>query len=280
MLNYKVILCKNKEKQDWIVFLHGLGGSSKIWYKQWDFFKKHYNLLLVDFYGHGDTTESLDSYDFLSVASSIIEILDHLNIVKAHFMGISLGSLIGMAIGNYYPERVNSLVLGGAAIRFTRTTTSLLYLSYVLKSVLPYMLLYKIFAWIIMPKRNHKKSRLVFVREATKLGRKEFLKWHKLLASYRNICDKITNNIFGKLPKIFISGEEDHLFVDDVVAYAKADPLAEIFLIKRCGHVCNVEKHDQFNKTALAYLQELDRQQPFECLDNKYSQSLVANLLI
>ncbi len=133
------------------------------------FLKKYYNLLLVDFYGHGNTEETLETYNFESVSSSIIEVLDHLNISKAHFMGISLGSIVGMAIGNYYPERVKSLILGGAAMRFTIKTTFLLYLSYVLKGLLPYMWLYKIFAWIIMPKKNHRKSRSVFVREAKKI---------------------------------------------------------------------------------------------------------------
>ena len=46
----------------------------------------------------------------------------------------------------------------------------------VFKSVVPYILLYKLFAFIIMPKKNHKESRLLFVKEAKKLYQKEFLK--------------------------------------------------------------------------------------------------------
>ena len=37
------------------------------------------------------------------------------------------------------------------------------------KSVVPYMVLYKFFAWVIMPKKTHKEARNLFVREARKL---------------------------------------------------------------------------------------------------------------
>ena len=48
------------------------------------------------------------------------------------------------------------------------------------KSILPYMCLYKMLAFIIMPNRNHKESRLLFIREAKKLYQKEFIRWFKL----------------------------------------------------------------------------------------------------
>ncbi len=257
MINYKIMPSKKSIHSDWVVLLHGLGGSSNIWYKQWDFLKEHFNLILVDFYGHGDTKECLEEYDFKSVASSIIEVLDYLNIKKAHFMGISLGSLIGLAIGYYYPNRVKTLVLGGAILKFTPVTTFLLYLSYLLKNLMPYMWLYRLFALIIMPKKNHKKSRFVFVREAKKLGRHEFLKWHKLVAGYMDVCNEFSSKVYGTIPKLFISGEEDHLFVKDIQKYAESDPSSRLHIIKRCGHVCNVEKAEEFNNVALEYLTEM-----------------------
>lgn len=259
MINFKVLKCKNVSCNSWVVLLHGLGGSSQIWYKQFDVLKRHYNIVIVDFYGHGDTKLTLPEYDFHSVAKSIIDVLDYLNIDKAHFMGISLGSIVGIAIGHYFPERVKSLVLGGAVLKFRNTTTFLLYLSYVLKNILPYMWLYKIFAWIIMPKKNHKRSRQIFVREAKKLGRKEFLKWHKLLAKYKEVCENYSKSIFNSIPKCFITGEEDHLFVKDIIDYGKKDPLSMVYIIKKCGHVCNVEKAHEFNKVSLKFLEVMEK---------------------
>ncbi len=36
------------KEHDWVVFLHGLGGNSNIFYKQIDEYKKHFNLMFVD----------------------------------------------------------------------------------------------------------------------------------------------------------------------------------------------------------------------------------------
>ena len=40
---------------EWVVFIHGAGGSSSIWYKQINAFRKEFNLLLVDLRGHVQT---------------------------------------------------------------------------------------------------------------------------------------------------------------------------------------------------------------------------------
>ena len=37
-----------RQNTEWITFIHGAGGSSTIWHKQIKFFKKDYNLLLID----------------------------------------------------------------------------------------------------------------------------------------------------------------------------------------------------------------------------------------
>ena len=45
MLYYKEYFLN--EKADWVVFVHGAGGSSAIWFKQLKDFKAHFNLLLI-----------------------------------------------------------------------------------------------------------------------------------------------------------------------------------------------------------------------------------------
>ena len=65
-----------------------------------------------------------------------------------------------------YPERVKSLILGGAIIRFDIRTNFLLMVARMTKKIVPYMLLYKIFAYILMPRKSHEESRLAFVNQA------------------------------------------------------------------------------------------------------------------
>lgn len=41
------------ENRPWLVFLHGFGGSTKMWKRQIDQFKENYNLFVIDLPGHG-----------------------------------------------------------------------------------------------------------------------------------------------------------------------------------------------------------------------------------
>ena len=44
---------EHSESREWIVFIHGAGGSSSIWFKQVKAFSEHFNVLLIDLRGHG-----------------------------------------------------------------------------------------------------------------------------------------------------------------------------------------------------------------------------------
>ena len=51
MLYYRIH--ERAPDSEWVVFLHGAGGSSTIWYKQIRAFKEDFNVLLIDLRGHG-----------------------------------------------------------------------------------------------------------------------------------------------------------------------------------------------------------------------------------
>ena len=94
--------------------------------------------------------------------------LDELNIEETHVIGMSLGTIVAQTMADNYPERVKSLILGGAIIRFDIRTKLLLWIGRATKRFVPYMFLYKLFAYIIMPRKQHEESRLAFVNEAKK----------------------------------------------------------------------------------------------------------------
>jgi pimeloyl-ACP methyl ester carboxylesterase len=46
--------------------------------------------------------------------AGIVAVLDQLDIRKAHYLGYSLGGWIGLGLAKYAPERLHSLIIGGA----------------------------------------------------------------------------------------------------------------------------------------------------------------------
>ena len=81
----------------WLVFVHGAGGSIRTWKFQIDAFAPALSLLLIDLRDHGyskDILPEFPAYDFDIVAKDILVLTDHLGIEKAHFMSLSIGSVI------------------------------------------------------------------------------------------------------------------------------------------------------------------------------------------
>ena len=115
LLNYSTHLHSNS--QVWVTFVHGDGGSASIWHKQVREFKNHYNVLLLDLRGHGDSPSLMkafdEKYDVDSIINDIVEVIDHLKIETSHFIGISLGTILIRNLAEKHPHRVKSMVLGG-----------------------------------------------------------------------------------------------------------------------------------------------------------------------
>ena len=240
------------DEKDWVVFLHGLGGNSRIWYKQLPAYRNRFNLLLIDFFGHGQSTGTRDRYSFESLAIEVTRVMDHLGIESAHVIGISLGTIIQNALARVAPDRIKSMVLGGGVMGYDNRSNFLLKFGGTLKSIVPYMWLYRFFAFIMMPRKNHRMSRSIFIREARKLGGREFCKWYRLMERLTGFYSRF-NRKADRIPRLFISGSQDHLFLPLVKSYCSTDPLAALHVVDKCGHVCNIEQPDEFNDISIRF---------------------------
>jgi pimeloyl-ACP methyl ester carboxylesterase len=259
LLNYKIH--KIDDSYPWLTLVHGAGGSSTIWYKQIKPFIPHFNLLLVDLRGHGQSKYSKKiktKYTFQAVSKDVMEVLDKENIQKSHFAGISLGTIIIRQLAEDYPDRVQSMIMGGAVMKLDFRSQLLMKLGVVFKSLLPYLVLYRLFAFIILPKKNHKASRNLFIREAKKLYRKEFLRWFKLTSEINPLL-KFFRNAELPIPTLYIMGEEDYLFLPSVkkIVDSAKNKYSKLFVVPKCGHVVNVEKPQIFNQTAIDFINGL-----------------------
>lgn len=85
----------------------------------WDWnvpaFTDRYRVLRYDKRGHGRSSVVPGPYSIAQLADDAAGLLDALQIEKAHFMGLSIGGMIGQQLGARYPERMHSLSLCNTA---------------------------------------------------------------------------------------------------------------------------------------------------------------------
>lgn len=246
----------HENSKEWVVFVHGAGGSSAVWHKQVKPFSEKFNVLLVDLRGHGQSKLKTETkkYSFKMIANDILETLKAHSIETAHFVGVSLGSIIIKQVYSLQPKIVKSMVFAGAVTELNFKSRLLLRIGRIFNNVLPYMVLYKIFARVMMPKKNHERSRKLFIQEAKKLMDNEFKRWFKLTARLTAYLYELEKNK-SLIPKLYIMGSEDHLFLAPVRKLVENDSNSKLSVVANCGHVVNLENSIVFNKLSIEFIQ-------------------------
>jgi pimeloyl-ACP methyl ester carboxylesterase len=257
MLHYQ--LHRHESSKEFVTFIHGAGGSSSIWFKQMRAFRAHFNVLLIDLRGHGKSKsnfyQKFRSYNFDIVREDVIQVLDHLKIESTHMIGISMGTIIIRDIAEHHPKRVKSLILGGAVMKINFRGQFLMNAGNLLKSVVPYMLLYKLFAYVILPRKQHSTSRNIFIREARKLDQKEFKRWFALVAEVNPLLKFFRLNAI-KAPSLYVMGEEDYMFLPSIQKLVEEHRNAFLHIIPECGHVVNIDQPQVFNEKSIGFIKQ------------------------
>ncbi|HFK3285860.1 TPA: alpha/beta fold hydrolase [Klebsiella pneumoniae] len=87
-----------------IVLSNSLGTTRAMWQPQIEALTAHFRVLRYDTHGHGKTTKN-GKVTLAQLGEDVIALLDHLNIDRAWFCGISMGGLTGLWLGRFAPER-------------------------------------------------------------------------------------------------------------------------------------------------------------------------------
>jgi 3-oxoadipate enol-lactonase len=103
----------------WLVFAHALGHDHSMWDAQAEAFGRACNILRYDLRGHGASEAPRGDYTLEQMAEDLRALLDHLSVRRCHFVGLSLGAMVGQLAAIRTPLRFVSLTLAGAACRFS-----------------------------------------------------------------------------------------------------------------------------------------------------------------
>ena len=102
----------------WLVFVHALGQDHTMWDAQVAAFGRACNILRLDLRGHGQS-QAGGEHTLEQFAADLLDLLEHLSIRRCHFVGLSLGAMVGQMAAIRSPLRFASLTLAGATCRFS-----------------------------------------------------------------------------------------------------------------------------------------------------------------
>jgi 3-oxoadipate enol-lactonase len=107
-INYEL---SGKEGAQVVVLSHSLSCSFLMWNLQMDALNPYFQVLRYDIRGHGSTDAPSGAYALELLAQDVIGLLDALDMDRVHFVGLSLGGMIGQSLALNNPGRLKSLSL-------------------------------------------------------------------------------------------------------------------------------------------------------------------------
>jgi 3-oxoadipate enol-lactonase len=104
---------------DVVMLQHGFGRSGNMFYGWVPHLSRDFRVIRMDLRGTGQSADPGPDVSFTldGVISDFVGLLDALKIEKVHFVGESLGSMLGIALAAAHPDRVKSLTLVSSILR-------------------------------------------------------------------------------------------------------------------------------------------------------------------
>lgn len=94
-----------------LVLSNSLGTTLDMWSPQMPALLEHFRVLRYDTRGHGQSEVTPGPYTIAQLGADVVALLNHLQIERAHFCGLSMGGMTGMWLGIHASDRIDKLVL-------------------------------------------------------------------------------------------------------------------------------------------------------------------------
>jgi len=244
-------------KGDPLVFIHGLGSSTRDWEEQIPVFSKDYKCITLDMRGHGSTDKPNEQYKIPQFAADVAELLKTLNISNAFVVGLSMGGATGFHLAISYPELVKKLVVTNmsAAVPYKSFADKKMFFTrLMIVKLLGMKIMGKVIASKLFVKQNehNEKCRKIMATRWAENNPKAYLSSMRALKNWSVIEDlhKI------KCPTLIIHSDEDYSSLAHKTYYTSLITNGELIIVKDARHALPMEKPEEYNKILSEYFKK------------------------
>jgi len=240
-----------------VTLSHSLATDLSMWDPQVAVLKSGYRVLRYDTRGHGGTDAPEGPYTLKQLAEDVRALLQALRIPKTHFMGISMGGMIGQVLALKNPGMLQSLIFCDTSSRIPEEALPIWEerIGLAQKQGMDALVESTMERWFTASFRRKplpelEKVRLMIRTTPVKgyVGCSRAIMRLNLTEHLREIT----------LPSFIIVGEEDPgtpVAASQVIhEQIKGSELA---ILKSAAHLSNIEQQDAFNTAVMAFLKRL-----------------------
>lgn len=243
-----------------VLFIHGLGSSSRDWEYQTPFFTKHYQVITFDLRGHGRSAKPPGPYSMRLFAQDAAELIKSLSVAPVHVVGISLGGMIAFQLAVDHPELVKSIVVansGPEVIVRTMKDRWQVFFRFAIIRLLGMRRMGEVLSKRLFPRQEHATIRQIFVARWAENDPRAYADTLRAIVGW-SVTDQLHRI---QAPALILTADGDYTPVSSKEAFLPKISGAKLVVIPNSHHATPVECPEAFNAAVLEFISEMETDQ-------------------
>jgi pimeloyl-ACP methyl ester carboxylesterase len=236
-----------------LVFINGLGSSTRDWDMQVTEFSRTYQVITYDLRGHGRSDKPAGPYSIPQFAADSAGLLKALGVTSAHIVGISLGGGVAFQLALDYPQLVKTMTIVNSApamVGITPDAQKEVERRVAIVRQMGMRAMGEALGPALFPKPEHAALCQTFVERWAENDPQAYIEATLSMVGW-NVTDRLSSI---RCPTLVIAADQDYTPVAIKEAYVKLLPDAQLVVIADAHHATPVERPQEFNAVLAPFL--------------------------
>lgn len=228
-----------------LLFLHGLGSSTRDWELQIPYFIDRFKVIVCDLRGHGRTSKPQGTYSIAQFAGDVASFLSELDLAPVHLVGISMGGMVSFDFAIRFPHLLKSLTIVNSypETRIENIKDLLMtWRRFLLLDILGVKRMGVVLASHLFPEQEDLRTK--FVKRWAENDKRAYRE------SLRAVIGWDVENRINEIrcPTLVVASDEDYFPLEEKQAYVRMMSDAKLVVIENARHAVTAQKPEQFNR--------------------------------
>ena len=238
----------------WLTMSHSLASNLTMWDEQAQLLKGRFKVLRYDTRGHGESSAPPAPYTLDQLADDAHALFAALGINQTHWVGLSMGGMIGETFALKYPGVFQSMVLADTTSRRPPGAAKMWgdRIQVAQEKGMAALVDSTLERWFTAPYRNARKDVMARIGEHIRTTPVAGYAGCSQAIAGIDVMDRLKEI---KCPVLIMVGEEDHGTPPEMARQIQKNlPGSELLIIASAAHFSNVEQPEVFNRAMLGFL--------------------------
>ena len=230
-----------------VLFIHGLGSSTRDWERQTPVFSDSHRVITVDLRGHGRSDKPTNPYSIEMFSNDVAGLLTQLDLAPVAVVGISLGGMVAFQLAADRPELIDKLVVVNALPDndLLAEARGQILVRKLIVRLLGMRKMGEVLGKRLFPDEDMVAERALIAERWAENDKGAYQRAFQAIVDWPGVTGRLAG--FGR-PTLMISSDEDYVGLDKKQPYLDQLPWIQHVVIEDARHAVPIERAERFNR--------------------------------